>query len=92
MKKLLMIIALSTATISAFAFDAADVAKTLQLKDGTTVHVFKDGKMAMEDKYGNAISMNPGDAMETLDGKKISMRGNEVMRLESIRVEGRVPG
>ena len=86
LKKLLIVAALTTVTFSAFASDAARAAaqKTIDLKDGSTVYIFKDGKMAMEDKVGRAMRMKKGVVMETKDGQKIMMHGDEVMRLENI--------
>ena len=55
------------------------------LKDGNTLYVYKDGKMAMEDKNGKSASMKEGTPMETKDGKKIMMKGNELWRVDSHR-------
>lgn len=79
-----LIIALVSGLIatSAFAVDKEKVEKSYELKDGSTVYIFKDGKMAMEDKTGSARTMKEGEVMETKDGEKIMMRGNEVWRLE----------
>jgi len=84
MKKLLAIAALSSLAVSAHAVDAAQVDKSIKLKDGSTVYIFKDGKMGMEDKLGRATYMAPGHAMETMDGKKIIMNGNEIWRLDEL--------
>ena len=67
-----------------FAVDAAQVEKSIELKDGSTVYIFKDGKMAMEDKLGRAVRMKKDTVMETKDGQKIMMHGDEVMRLDNI--------
>lgn len=84
-KKILMIAALGmTGATAAYAADATQVEKSIELKDGTTLYVFKDGKMSMENKYGRVISMEPGHIMETKDGKKIIMIGNEVWRLDEL--------
>lgn len=83
-KKLLVAAASSMFALSAFALDATQVEKTIQLKDGSTVHIFAGGKMAMEDKFGRASHMAPGHAMETRDGKTIVMNGNEVARLDQL--------
>lgn len=48
------------------------------------MYIFKDGKMGMEDKLGRAVRMKEGQVMETKDGQKIMMHGDEVMRLERI--------
>jgi hypothetical protein len=85
LKKMLMIAAMSTVAISAFAaYPAEQVQKAIQLKNGSTVYILKDGKMAMEDKVGRAVRMKQGEVMETKDGEKIIMHGDEVMRLDSI--------
>jgi hypothetical protein len=42
--------------------------------------------MAMESKVGTAVYMKEGVSMETKDGKKIMMKGNELWRVESHRV------
>lgn len=65
-------------------YGANTVEESYVLKDGSTVHVFRDGKMAMEDKFGRAFPMDQGHSMETRDGQKISMQGNEVWRLDSL--------
>ena len=71
MKEMLMVAALSTAAVSAYAVDASQVQKSIALKDGSTVYIFKDGKMAMEDKYGRATRMKQETVMETKDGRKV---------------------
>lgn len=92
LKKLLMVVAMSTVAVSAFAADLSQVKKSFELKDGSTVYIFKDGKMAMEDKYGNSASMQSGHVMETKDGKKIIMEGNELWRIQELLHKGHVPG
>lgn len=84
LKKLLMVIAMSAVTATAFAVDAALVEKSIELKDGSTVYIFKDGKMGMEDKLGRAVRMKKDTVMEAKDGQKIIMHGDEVMRLDNI--------
>ena len=84
LKKLLMVVAMSAVTATAFAVDAAQAEKSIELKDGSTVYIFKDGKMAMEDKLGRAVRMKKDTVMETKDGQKIMMHGDEVMRLDNI--------
>ena len=56
----------------------------VELKDGSTVYVFKDGNMAMADKFGKAKRMKPDTVMETKDGNKIMMHGDEVMFLDNL--------
>ena len=50
---------------------AADPALVVAYVDGTTLYVFKDGKMAMEDSLGRSVSMRAGQPMETINGEKI---------------------
>jgi len=91
-KKVLVAAASSTIALSAFAADATQVEKSIQLKDGSTVHIFADGKMAMEDQYGRAVYMNQGQVMQTRDGKQITMNGNEVARLDQLLSEHHIGG
>jgi hypothetical protein len=84
LKKFIVIAALSTLGASAYAVDASQVEKSIELKDGSTVYIFKDGKMGMEDKLGRAVRMKQGQVMEAKDGQKIMMHGDEVMRLDNI--------
>ncbi|MBK8358497.1 MAG: periplasmic Cu(I)/Cu(II)-binding protein CopK [Comamonadaceae bacterium] len=86
LKKLLIVAAISAISVTAFASDAAraEAKQVIDLKDGSTIYVFKDGKMAMEDKLGRAVRMKKDTVMETKDGQKILMHGDEVMRLDSL--------
>lgn len=84
LKKLLVAVAGGMVALSAFAVDQTKVDKSIELKDGSTVYIFKDGKMGMENKFGRVESMKPGHVMETKDGKRIVMIGNEVWRLEEL--------
>ncbi len=86
LKKLLVAAAVGAISMSAMAADSAETAKAkhdILLKDGSTLHVFEDGKMAMEDKNGRAVRMEEGVQMETKDGKKFIMNSDEVARLAS---------
>lgn len=91
MKKYLVAAAAMLIAVSAGAVDITKVEKKLELKDGSTVYIFKDGKMGMEDKYGRAAFMKPGHIMETKEGKKIIMVGNEIWRVEAIVHEFHTP-
>ena len=86
LKKMLMVAIMSAVSVTAFASDEARAAakQVIELKDGSTVYIFKDGKMGMEDKYGRATRMKKDTVMETKDGQKIMMHGDEVMRLDNI--------
>lgn len=69
--------------LSSIAADMSDIVKSYALKDGSTVHIFKDGKMGVENPFGRAVSVKEGQVLEAKDGTKITMRGNEVIRLDS---------
>jgi predicted lipoprotein with Yx(FWY)xxD motif len=90
--KILIAVAGSMIAMSAFAVAANQVEKSIQLKDGSTVYVFNDGKMGMENKFGRATDMAPGHVMETKAGEKIVMTGNEVARTHSLLTKQYVGG
>lgn len=87
LKKFAIMASILTVAGAAFAVDMGNVAQTFELKDGSTVYVFKDGKMAMENRLGRTVGMKAGHVMETKDGQKIIMVGNELARLEMIKAE-----
>ena len=84
LKKALMVAALGIATTSAFAVDVEQGRKVHPHEGWLDGPSSKDGKMGMEDKMGRAVRMKHGEVMETKDGQKIMMHGDEVMRLDSI--------
>lgn len=90
-KKILMVAASGVVAMSAFAADNDGVVKTFELTDGSKVFQFENGKMGMENKYGNSVRMKPGQIMETKDGQRLIMIGDEVARVESLGHERR-PG
>lgn len=71
-------------------FDASTVAEAshsslpcaIALSDGSTLHVFPNGKMGMENRYGNASYMKAGEVMKAADGTAIIMNGNEVQQTD----------
>ena len=58
--------------------------EVIKLKDGSTLYVFKDGKMAKEDKLGRAVLLKKGEVLEAADGRKVTAVGNEVGRLDGL--------
>lgn len=89
-RKSILVLSLVLPALSAFAMDNTDVVKSTQLKDGSTVHQFKDGKMAMENQFGKAVRMQEGTTMEMADGQSITMKGDEVAKLSNaIRLHNR---
>ena len=81
--KTVVALSLLLSGLSAFALDREGIERSIQLKDCSTVHVFKDGKMAMEDKLGRPSRMKPGQTMQTTDGQPMTMKGDEVARLSN---------
>ena len=88
-KKSMILVAVLAATGAAMAVDLQKVSKALPMQDGSTVYIFKDGKMVMEDKLGRTVGMKAGHVMETKDGQRIIMVGNELARLEMIKADER---
>ena len=81
----LLAAACSMVALSAFAVDMSKVEKSIELKDGSMVYVFKDGKMGMETKTGGTARMTAGQVMEGKDGQKYMMVGDEVARLDWLK-------
>jgi len=94
LKKTLVVVALSAVSVFAVAgeSDAREAAKqVIGLQDGSTAYVFQNGKMAVENKYGEAISTKPGTSLKAQDGSTITMNGNEVARLNGLLRVGLEP-
>ena len=80
--------ALVIASLAALAMSTPVIAQTqaekperiVQMKDGTALHIYKDGKMSMHDSRDRPMSMKAGTKMETKSGEVIMMQGNEVWR------------
>ena len=83
-RKSIVALSLALPALSVFAWTHPDIVRSVPLKDGSTMHQFKDGKMAIESRYGRAISVKEGSTLETMDGKTITMVGNEIGRLYPI--------
>ena len=94
MKLNLSVIALAIAVagtaVPVLARDAPsqEAKQTIDLTDGSTLYVFKDGKMSMEDKYGRPVRMKAGQAMQAKDGQRFTMVGDEVARLQLLQIQG----
>jgi hypothetical protein len=81
MRTLLMTSLLALAISGSAIAAETQTTGAVELKDGTTLHIYKDGKMTMVDKVGKPKTMPEGTPMETKNGKIIMMKGNEVWRL-----------
>jgi hypothetical protein len=94
MRTNLAAIALAAAVVAvaapAFARDevANAVRESIPLKGGAILHIFKDGKMAKEDRVGRAVPLRSGEVLEALDGRKVTVQSNEVARLHLLLDEG----
>ncbi|HRP96237.1 MAG TPA: CopK family periplasmic copper-binding protein [Rhodocyclaceae bacterium] len=86
-EKFTLVAAASLAAFSVHAVSDRYVEQTVELKDGTRVHIFKDGKMGMEDRLGRAFLMPEGQVMEARDGRTLVMNGNEVWRVRWRQLE-----
>ncbi len=94
LNKMLLVAAVSATSFSAMANDAARAAskQVIDLKDGSTLYVFNDGKMGMENPYGRAVRMQEGATMEAKDGQKFTMNSDEVARMSSLLRQGHKGG
>ena len=62
--------------------------QVINLKDASTLYVFKDGKMAKADKFGRAVYLMHGEVLDAVDGRKLTAVGNEVARLATLQSDG----
>lgn len=95
MRKTLASMALVAGVVLVPAAWAAAADTEVPLKDGSTLVIFKDGKMSMRDSRGRTMSMKDGVPMQTKDGMVLIMKGNELWRrtiTEQIRDELYKPG
>ena len=92
--KTLLIAALATASVGmalpALAHDALrqQATQIVALTDGSTLYVFRDGKMAKSDKFGRAVYLKDGEVLDAADGTKVAAVGNEVARLAHLMTDG----
>lgn len=87
---LVIVAGFAGAAVPALARDAIPQAakEVVQLKDGSSLYVLKDGKMAKEDKLGRVVALKRGEILEATDGRKWTAIGNESARLERVLNEG----
>lgn len=85
-----IVAACAGAAVPALARDAIPqaVKEVVQLKDGSTLYVFKNGKMAKEDKLGRVGALKRGEVLEAADGRKWTAVGNESARLDHVLNDG----
>ena len=82
--------ALAGVAAPVFADDAAkqEAKEVMNLKDGSTLYLFKNGKMAKENKLGRVVHLKSGEVLEAVDGRKVVAVGNEVGPLDSLKKAG----
>lgn len=85
-----LVAAVAGSATSAFARDELERAapQVVSLKDGALLYIFKDGKMARENKFGQPWLFKKGEVLETADGRKLTPVGNEVARLDGLFKNG----
>jgi hypothetical protein len=85
-------VALSLGTLAgpSLAHDelALSGAQAVKLKDGSVLHMFPDGKMALEDRWGRPAYLQRGTVLEAVDGRRIPATGNEVALLDRLMSGG----
>lgn len=82
------LVAVAAAPVLARDAVAQAAPQVMNLKDGSTLYVFKDGKMAKEDRFGRAVYLRSGEVLETRDGRNVTAVGNEVARLDGLLSNG----
>ena len=94
LKKLAIISVIAAISGSVMASETArrEAKQVVELKDGSTLYIFRDGKMAVEDQYGRAKFVKPNTELEATDGQKFRTEGNEVQRLDSLNSPERTVG
>lgn len=85
---LLLAVAGAPAPASARHQLALESPRAVDLKDGGILYVFKDGKMAKENKYGRVESLGKGAVLEAADGRTVTVVGNEAAKLDNLLNDG----
>lgn len=90
-KKLATVVAIAVISGQVLASEAArqEAKQVVELKDGSTLYIFRDGKTAVENQYGRPIAVRPNAELEAKDGQKYMIQGNEVGRLELLQSRDR---
>lgn len=59
-------------------------AQSVSLNDGSSLHIFGNGKMALENRFGQVAQLQPGQKLQAQDGRTITANGNETARLSQL--------
>jgi len=79
MKRLLLLMLLFV-SLSAYSAEERVKEQVIELKDGGTVTVQKDGTMVHIDAANNRVKMRNGVTMEAKDGTKYVMKNNALWK------------
>jgi hypothetical protein len=66
---------------TALGIEPKDYERSIELKNGGTVYIFKDGRMAYEDRFGHPVRVKTGEMVETKSGEKLTVRSDDEGRL-----------
>ena len=91
LKKTLVVIALSAVSVLAMASEAdarAAAKQVIDLQDGGIVYVFDGGKMALENKYGQAVRIKPGTVFKAKDGSTVTVVNDDWAYLDTLLKQG----
>ena len=66
---------------SGFSWNQGFFEKVVSLSDGSALHEYSDGKMALESAFGRAVAKPVGQVVHAMDGSAITITSNEVARL-----------
>ena len=76
---------LITYAATAQGIDPKDYKRSIELKNGGTVYIFKDGRMAYEDRVGRPVRVKTGEVVETKSGEKLTVRSDDEGRLLQLK-------
>ena len=68
-------------TSAGYSWNHGNLEKLVSLKDGSTLHEYSDGKMAVESAFGKAVFKPIGEVVQAKDGSAITISSNELARL-----------
>jgi hypothetical protein len=88
LKNALLILAIAAAPVFAMDAQPSNLSKTVPLKGGETLYVFKDGRMAKANQFGRPVFLKQGEILTPIDGQPIAAVGNEIAQLSGLIRQG----
>lgn len=79
-----LVLGAGAATLGSASGNAPDQfgqVQSVALSDGGTLHIFQNGQMALETKFGSIGELQAGQQLQTQDGRTLTANGNETGRL-----------